>query len=82
MRTNRWILCNYIVVVTQECTIFSSFSFVMIYSSVGILKLKNSLNVMWTAMKSSIRGDDRRIQQKDKDFRLVLLQILISNPEF
>lgn len=62
--------------------VYSCFSFVVIYSSMGIFKLKNSLNVMWTAMKSSIRGDDRRIQQKDKDFRLILLQILRSNPEF
>lgn len=70
------------LLVTKECRILSWFSFVVTYGSVGSFKLKKLLNDMWRAMKSSIRGDDRRIQQKDKDFRLVLLQILISNPEF
>lgn len=65
MRTNKQTLYNYIVLVNQKCTIFIHSSFVVIYSSVAIFKFKNSLN----ASKISLRGGDRRIQQKDKDFR-------------
>lgn len=48
----------------------------------GIFTFKNSLKALWTASKISLRGGDRRILQKDEDFRLVLLQILRSDPEF
>lgn len=79
MRTNKCTLCNYLVLFTQYYQMM-----VVIYSAVGIFMLGNTLNVTQAMMKGSIRCDDTEFQQKNKEIRLVFLQIVIlmRNPEF